>query len=293
MTTWIHALILGIIEGITEFLPVSSTGHLLLAQKLQWAPEQSELFNVVIQSGAVIAVLPLFPERLRQLFRIFREKAARDYIMKVALAFFITGVGGLLMKKFGYELQAATKPIAIALFVGGVAFLVVERWLVNRKTSDVVSWTAAVVVGLAQLIAMAFPGSSRSGSCIIFLLILGLSRPIATEFSFLVGVPTMLAAGAHEIFRELYPHLLSHTPGTHRGGLSGVFKALCHPELDAGSENWKMLALCTLISAVVSFLVVRWLLLYVQTHSFAGFGYYRILLGALVIAMLVTKTIPA
>ncbi len=291
--TWIHALILGIIEGITEFLPVSSTGHLLLAQKLQWAPAQSELFNVVIQSGAVIAVLPLFPERLRQLFRVFHDKDARDYISKVVLAFFITGVGGLLMKKFGYELEAATKPITIALLIGGVAFLVVERWLVNRKASDVVSWAAAVVVGLAQLIAMGFPGASRSGSCIIFLLILGLSRPVATEFSFLVGVPTMLAAGAHEIFQKLYPHLLSHTPGTHRGGLSRIFKGLCHPELDATSENWQMLILCTLISAVVSFAVVRWLLRYVQTHSFVGFGYYRIFMGALVLVMLVTKTIPA
>jgi undecaprenyl-diphosphatase len=268
--TWIHALILGIIEGITEFLPVSSTGHLLLAEKLQWAPKQSDLFNIVIQSGAVIAVLPLFPNRVRQVFRVFHDPVARDYIMKVVLAFFITGVGGFAMEYFGFKLPETVLPIALALIIGGMAFIIVELWLAKRQTSDTVSWAAAVLVGIAQLVAAGFPGTSRSGACILFLLVLGLHRPVATEFSFLVGVPTMLAAG----------------------GLK-IFKALHHPLPGAAPENWKMLALCTLISAVVSFIAVKWLLRYVQTHSFVGFGYYRILLGAAVAVLLFTNTIPA
>ena len=276
MTTWIHALILGIIEGITEFLPVSSTGHLLLAEKLQWAPHQSDLFNIVIQCGAVIAVVPLFPERVRQVFRFFHDPVARDYVLKVTLAFFITGVGGLVMNKLGFKLPETALPITLALIIGGMAFIIIELWLSKRQTSNTVTWTAAVLVGIAQLVAAGFPGTSRSGACIIFLLVLGLNRPLATEFSFLVGVPTMMAAGALKIFEALHPK----------------HDAL-HPVVASAPENWKMLALCTLISAVVSFIAVKWLLRYVQTHSFLGFGYYRILLGAAVAVMLITKTIPA
>ena len=263
MPDWLVIVVLGIIEGITEFLPISSTGHLLLAQSTNWIPRQSDLFNVVIQSGAVIAVIPLFPHRLRQVWACGRDAVARDFVLKVALAFFITAVGGLALDKMGFELPEEILPVALALLVGGALFLMVERWLEGRKVVDEITWKIAALVGAGQLIAAVFPGASRSGTTILMMLALGLSRPAATEFSFLVGIPTMLAAGSLKIFKALY-----------------------HPPPDATPENWGMLALCTVVSAVVSFIAVKWLLGFVQTHTFKGFGWYRIVVGLALLAFL-------
>lgn len=260
MTEWLAVLILGVIEGITEFLPVSSTGHLLLAGK--WLPRQSELFIVVIQSGAVLAVIPLFRERFRQFLFNWREPATRDYALKILSAFFITGVGGLVLKKAGLELPETVLPIAIALIVGGVAFIVIERRLRDQVLKDQVTWAMALAVGGAQLVAAAFPGTSRSGACILLLLILGLSRPLAAEFAFLVGIPTMLAAGGYEIL-----------------------KAVHHTEPGATPENWSMVALGFGASALVSFIAVKWLLRYIQTHTFTAFGWYRIALGVVILLL--------
>src|SRR6185436_8037461 len=127
MPDWLTIVILGIIEGITEFLPISSTGHLLVAE--QWLPRQSDLFNIVIQCGAVLAVLPLFRGRLRQFFFQWREKATRDYLLKILAAFSITGAGGLVLEKKHFKLPEELLPVAVALLAGGVLFLLVERWL--------------------------------------------------------------------------------------------------------------------------------------------------------------------
>jgi undecaprenyl-diphosphatase len=218
MTEWLAVLILGIIEGITEFLPVSSTGHLLLAET--WLPRQSELFIVVIQAGAVLAVIPLFRARFRQFLFNWREPAVRDYALKIVAAFVITGFGGLALKKAGLELPETVIPVAIALIVGGIAFIAIEQRLRNRTLKDEVTWSMALAVGAAQLVAAAFPGTSRSGACILLLLLLGLSRPLAAEFAFLVGIPTMLAAGGYEIL-----------------------KTLQHTGPDVIPENWSMVAL--------------------------------------------------
>lgn len=260
MPIWIAIVILGIIEGITEFLPISSTAHLLIAEN--WLPRQSDLFNIVIQSGAVLAVLPLFPQRLRQFVFQWREPDTLDYALKIIIAFFITAVGGLLLDHFGFELPEALGPVAWAIFLGGLAFLGVEWWLRDRAFSDSVTWTIAVAVGVGQLIAAVFPGASRSGTTILMMLILGLSRPAATEFSFLVGIPTMLAAG----------------------GLK-IFKALIHPVPGAPPEDWAMVGLGFIVSAVVSFIVVKWLLSYVRAHTFNLFGWYRIALGGVLFLM--------
>jgi undecaprenyl-diphosphatase len=261
MPYWVVAIILGIVEGITEFLPVSSTGHLLIAE--HWLPHQSDLFNVVIQCGAVIAVIPLFPERMSQFIHKWREPATRDYLAKLILAFFITGVGGLIMEKVGHKLPEELRPVGWALLIGGVIFVVVEFWLRGKTLSTEITWSIAVAVGLGQLVAAFFPGASRSGTTIMLSLLLGLSRPAATEFSFLVGIPTMLAAGGWEIL-----------------------KALRHHTADAPPENWGMVALTTIISAVVSFIAVKWLLRYVQTHTFFAFGWYRIAVGLAVLFFL-------
>ena len=180
MPDWIAIIILGIIEGITEFLPVSSTAHLLIAQ--HWLPRQSDLFNIVIQSGAVIAVLPLFPDRMRQFIFGWRDRVTQDYALKILLALVITGIGGLLLDKAGFELPEALGPIAWALLLGGIWFLLIEMWFRRRDLHGSVTWTVAAVVGAGQLIAAVFPGTSRSVATILLLLMFGLGRPAATEF---------------------------------------------------------------------------------------------------------------
>ncbi len=260
MPEWLAIVILGIVEGLTEFIPVSSTGHLLLVQHLKGIQPQSELFNIVIQSGAVLAVLPVFRERVGQLAFRWREQATQDYALKIALAFFLTGLGGFALKKAGLKLPETVLPIVSALWCGGLAFLAIEWRLQGKMLKDQVTWTVAVAVGVAQLVAAVFPGTSRSGASILFALLLGVNRPLATEFSFLVGIPTMLAAGGYEIL-----------------------KALHNPPPGAAPENWAMVGLGFAVSAVVSFVAVKWLLRYVQTHTFALFGWYRIALAAVIL----------
>ena len=141
--------------------------------------------------------------------------------------------------------------MAWALLIGGVLFLLVEYILRGKKPTENITWTLAVAVGLGQLVAAIFPGASRSGTTIIIALLLGLTRPAATEFSFLVGIPTMLAASSWKIF-----------------------KSLRHPVADAPLEDWGMVLLASVVAAVVSFVAVKWLLRYVQTHTFIAFGWY-------------------
>ncbi len=258
MPDWFVVVLLGIVEGITEFLPVSSTGHLLIAER--WLHmRQSDLFNVVIQAGAVLAVIPLFHRRFHQFLFRWREKATQDYAAKLALAFVLTGAIGYGLEKKGFTLPEQLAPVAWALLIGGIGFVAVEAWLRGRTLNDQVTWTIAVAVGLGQILAAIFPGASRSGTTILLCLLLGLARPAATEFCFIVGIPTMLAAG----------------------GLK-IFKALHHPPPGTPPENWGAVLLGFVVSAVVSFIAVKWLLRYVQTHTFTLFGWYRIGLALLI-----------
>ena len=262
MPDWIAVIILGMVEGITEFLPISSTGHLLVVER--WLHiRQSDLFNIVIQTGAVLAVVPLFSERLKFLAH-WRAPAARDFLLKILFAFGLTGVGGLILEKLHFKLPEEVAPVAWALMVGGALFVLVEYGLRGKPSPSEVTWLVALVVGVGQLVAAIFPGASRSGTTILLMLVFGLSRPLATEFSFLVGIPTMLAAG----------------------GLK-IFKALRHPHADAtpSPENWGLVLLGTLVAAAVSFVVVKWLLRYVQTHTFTAFGWYRLGLGLTILLL--------
>jgi len=257
MPDWLVVIILGIVEGITEFIPVSSTGHLLIVE--HWiGARQSDLFNVVIQCGAVVAVIPLFRKRIAMLLR-WREPASRQLNLKIFTAFFITAVGGLALDKLGFELPESPLPVAAALLVGGILFIVVELLLKGKMRADQISWLVVLVVAIAQLVAAVFPGASRSGATIIFAMIFGVTRIAATEFSFLVGIPTLLAAGGYKILQALR---------------------------DGAGEDWTLLGIATAISAVVSFLAVKWLLRYVQSHNFISFGIYRIVLAVLLILLL-------
>ena len=257
---WLAVIVLGVIEGVTEFLPVSSTGHLLIAER--WLPRQSDLFNIVIQSGAVLAVIPLFSTRIRQLASNLRDRETRDLWLKIAVAFGLTGAGGLALDRLGLGLPATLLPVVLPLMIGGILFVLVERWLKGRPLTGNITWTIAIAAGIGQLLAAVFPGASRSGMTILAMLVLGLNRPLATEFSFLIGIPTMLAAGGLKIFKSLHD-----------------------PEVDAAPENWGMVALGFVVSAIVSFVVVKWLLRYVQTHTFTVFGWYRIILAAVLLLL--------
>ena len=152
MSDWLITLILGVVEGITEFLPVSSTGHLLLVEHLLKI-HRSDLFNVVIQCGAVIAVLPLFPERLRQIVFRWRDPATRDFVVKLFAAFFITGCGGLVLEKRHFKLPEEILPVAVALLIGGILFLLVERCLKGKVSCSEVTWTVALAGWISGLIA--------------------------------------------------------------------------------------------------------------------------------------------
>lgn len=261
MPALLLAIILGIVEGITEFIPVSSTGHLLIAEHLLNLDPQSflrsDFFNIVIQCGAVLAVLPLFAGRLSMLSR-WHEPASRDLLAKILVAFGITGAGGLVLEKLHFKLPEEVAPVAWALILGGVAFVIVEKLIRHESRHRVITWPVVFAVAFAQLLAAVFPGTSRSGATILFALILGSDRVIATEFSFLVGIPTLLAAGALKIFKGLH-----------------------HPAPDAPHIDWTLTWVAAVVAAVVSFAAVRWLLRYVQTHTFTGFGIYRIVAGVL------------
>lgn len=258
MPDWVTAICLGIIEGVTEFLPISSTGHLLLAEN--WFPRQTDLFNTVVQTGAVLAVILIFTKRIRGLVFEWRTPESQDYLFKLVTAFVITGIGGLTMKKFGFELPESVAPVASATLIGGVIILMIEQWVKARPVTDQVTWRIAIIVGAAQLIAAVFPGASRSGVTIMAALMFGLSRPAATEFSFLLGIPTLLAAGGLQVVSAL----------------------------SDGSDEpiaWGMIGLSSAVAAVTAFAVVRWLLRFVQTHTFNGFAWYRIVLGVVMLLL--------
>jgi len=273
MTDLLAALLLGIIEGITEFLPISSTGHLLIAQ--HWLGARSALFNIAIQAGAIGAVVLIYRKRLWGMAVAFAGHDApaeydplgitatpaqsRDYAFKLLAAFAVTAVGGLLVKALGWELPTQVTPIAWALVIGAVWMLVAEQLAARRAgrlgERIAITWTVAVLVGVAQVVAGVFPGTSRSAATIFVALLAGTTnRAAATEFAFLVGIPTMFAATGYEVL-ELYLD----------GGLGGV--------------AWGELAVAFVASAVTAFVSVKWLLRYIQSHRFTAFAVYRLALG--------------
>ena len=252
MREWLDVLILGVIEGVTEFLPISSTGHMLLAKEwLRYKPD--ELFLAVVQSGAVLAVLMVFTDRMRQIARDWRERETQQFVFKLAAAFLVTALGGLVLKKLDFELPEDPTPVALATLIGGILILWIEWMIRGKNLQDTVTWPVALAIGAGQLLAVIFPGLSRSGTAIMLGLALGIARRPATEFSFLLGIPTLLSAGALKSYEALRESQIT--------------------------VDWLLIAWGTLIAAVTAFIAVKWLLRFVQSHTFNGFGWYRIILG--------------
>ena len=273
MNDRLAALLLGIIEGITEFLPISSTGHLLIAER--WLGHRSDLFNVAIQAGAILAVVLIYRRRLLGLLAAFAGRdmtapydplgidispqKAREYGFKLLVAFGVTAVGGLAVKALGWELPDTVRPIAWALIIGAVWMVIAEQLAARRAARDgersAISWTTAILVGIAQVVAGVFPGTSRSAATIFVALLAGTtSRAAATEFAFLVGIPTMYAASAYEIAKQF--------------------------QTGAAGEDWTALSIAFIASTITAFIAVKWLLHYIQSHRFTAFAVYRLALGA-------------
>lgn len=250
----LEAIVLGIVEGVTEFLPISSTGHLLILQ--HWLERRSDLFNVAIQSGAIVAVTLVYRHRILELARGWREPEPRDYLIKLFSAFVVTAVLGLGAKLAGAELPETVTPVAFALIIGGLVILVAEFYARHHVPAEHATWTVVFAVGVAQVVAGVFPGTSRSAAAIFAAMFAGLTlRPRAAEFAFLVGIPTMFAATAYELANTL---------------LDGAA---------AAAEAWDELAAAFATAAVTGFAAVKWLLAFISRHTFVAFAWYRIALG--------------
>ena len=268
MPDWLASIILGLIEGLTEFIPVSSTGHLLIAEDFMLRhgvlaemlanPVQKELFTIIIQSAAALALVPLFWKKFSGMMFRWQEAANRDLLLKLGTAFLLTCGVGMAMKKAGLELPESAAPVAWATLIGGVVIFAVEGFCRGRKMTETLAWPIVIAFAIGQIIAMIFPGASRSGSTIMLALALGLARPAATEFSFLLGVPTLLAAGGYELLKA-----------AKAGELADL--------------NWTHLTLALIASGLSAFVVVRWLIRFVQGHTFNGFAWYRVGLGVILL----------
>jgi len=256
---YISSIILGIIEGITEFLPISSTGHLIIAE--QWLGVRSDTFNIVIQAGAILAVTIIYWRRLLDLLLGWRDPANRDYAFKLIAAFLITAVLGLIVKKMGFELPETATPVAWALIIGGIWMIFAEWAAARRPPSSHITWLVAILVGIAQVVAGVFPGTSRSGATIFVAMLAGTAnRAAATEFAFLVGIPTMYAASAFSLLKTFKD-----------GG--------------AANEDWTALGIAFVVSTIVAFIAVKWLLAYIRSNRFTVFAIYRIILGVVLLGM--------
>jgi undecaprenyl-diphosphatase len=251
----LKALILGIVEGITEFLPISSTGHLIVASDLVNYPAASRAtFEIFIQLGAILAVVWLYHQPLLDLVRRAPSDApARDLLGKVALAFLpAAGVGFLFHHAIEEHLFSPTV-VAITLIVGGVIIIALERraWHFDVQAIEATGWTQALGVGGAQVLSL-IPGVSRAGATIIGGMLGGLNRPAATQFSFYLSIPTLFAASLYSLFKARH---------------------------DLVASDALPLAVGFVTSFIAALIVVRVFINFVRSHDFTGFGYYRIAAG--------------
>jgi undecaprenyl-diphosphatase len=261
------ALLLGIIEGLTEFLPISSTGHLIIAgQLLGFTDDKAKVFEIAIQLAAILAVVWEYRRRLAHvLVSMTREPVSQRFALNLIVAFMPAAVIGLLFVKQIKTYLFHPLVVATALVVGGVLILWAERrkHVVRVQTVDEMRWQDALKVGFAQVLAM-IPGTSRSGATIIGGLFFGLSRRAATEFSFFLAIPTMFAATLYDVYKHRELFSLSDIPMFAVGGVA---------------------------SFVSAFLCVRWLLRYVSSHDFTPFAWYRIVFGLVILLTAYTGVI--
>jgi undecaprenyl-diphosphatase len=270
-TLALKAALMGIVEGLTEFLPISSTGHLILAGSLlNFTGETAKVFEIAIQTGAMLAVIWEYRQRLAATVTgLATEPAARRFALNLLVAFMPAAVLGLLLGKVVKEHLFHPVPVALAFIVGGLIILWVERRhrvqfgerdlegprRARVETVDQMSRLDALKVGLVQCLAL-IPGTSRSGATIIGAMLFGFSRKCATEFSFFLGIPTLMGAGAYSVWKQRDLLQWSDLP---------------------------MFAIGTVFAFFSAWLCIRWLIRYVSTHDFTVFAWYRIIFGLVVL----------
>jgi undecaprenyl-diphosphatase len=260
---YLTAVILGIVEGLTEFLPISSTGHLILAgDLLGYTDEKAKVFEIAIQTGAMLAIVWEYRRRFAgALLGAFSDAKAQRFILNLIVAFIPAAVLGLAFGSLIKKHLFFAVPVALAFIIGGIIILWVEKYYTRDREPrvqdvDDMTWQDALKVGIAQTFAL-IPGTSRSGATIIGGMLFGLSRKVATEFSFFLAVPTLVAAGAYSLAKN---RALLSTADT------GFF------------------AVGFVTAFISAFICVRWLLRYITTHDFTVFAWYRIAFGLVVLA---------
>jgi undecaprenyl-diphosphatase len=267
----IKAVVMGVVEGLTEFLPISSTGHLILAGALLgFDDEKAKVFDIAIQTGAIFAVILVYWQKIRStLVDLPTQRQAQQFALNVLIAFLPAVVLGLL---FGKVIKAHLfTPVVVAttFIVGGFIILWAEKRqaiggnAVRITDTDDMTWKDALKVGLVQCLAMV-PGTSRSGATIIGGMLLGLSRKAATDFSFYLAIPTLIGAGAYSLYKERALLSMADVP---------------------------MFSVGLVVSFLSAWICVRWLLRFIASHSFVGFAYYRIAFGIVVLFTAWTGTV--
>ncbi|MCD8338860.1 MAG: undecaprenyl-diphosphate phosphatase [Burkholderiales bacterium] len=265
---FIKAVILGIVEGLTEFLPVSSTGHLIVVGSLlDYTGAEADTFYIAIQAGAIVAVCWHYRVRLMQICKgLFIDPSQQKLAWNTIIAFLPAAVIGVMVAKYIQLWLFNPIAVATALVVGGVIILIVEHYQ-DKKTyhprvqnMDDMTWIDALKIGFLQCLAM-IPGTSRSGATIIGGLVIGLSRTAATEFSFFLAIPTIFGATVYDLWKS-------------RDILS--------------ANSLPMISVGFIVSFFSALLVVRWLLQYVAKHDFSAFGWYRIFFGGVILLTWIT-----
>lgn len=257
----LKAVVLGIIEGATEFLPVSSTGHLIVASEwLGLGGERGKTFDIFIQLGAILAIVWIYRASLQQTARAAREdRQSRRFFVNLAIAFFPIAIVGFLTHDWIKTVLFNSKVVALALVIGGLAILLIESMHPPKRVETVadISERTAFGIGLAQMLAL-IPGTSRSGATIMGGYALGLSRRAATEFSFFLAIPVMFAATLFDLFKSWHVLTVADVP---------------------------IFAIGFAVSFVTAVVVVRGFLTYIARHSFTAFAFYRIVFGVLLLVL--------
>jgi undecaprenyl-diphosphatase len=284
LNVYIISVILGIVEGLTEFLPVSSTAHLRIAEammKINLDDAYWKMYTIVIQAGAILALLLLFMARILEFWRTFPRGERRDRtifthpLSLTIIAFICTSIPALALKKWSDRNLSSLTVIAIALLAGGIIMWAVDAWASRFEPNTVhveeMSFGQSVWIGLCQSLSAIFPGTSRSMSTIAAGQLVGMDRPTALEFSFLLSIPTMLAATGYDLLKEIHPSKAALAAG----------QAAAYVTMTG--ERWIVLAIGFVVSFIVAFGVVEWFLMWVRRHGFTVFAVYRIILGILLL----------
>lgn len=285
MNVYIQSVLLGIVEGLTEFLPVSSTAHLRITEALMRIPLDDaywKMYTIVIQAGAILALLLLYLQRIVAFIHSFPRGESGDRtifnhpISMTFFAFVCTSIPALALKKWSDRNLGSLTVIALALLIGGIVMWAIDAWTSRFEpmTNHVeeMGLGQAIWIGLCQSLSAIFPGVSRSMSTIASGQVAGLSRPSALEFSFLLSIPTMLAATGYDLIKELHGSKAA----------AAVGDAAAHVTMTG--ERWIVLGIGFAVSFIVALGVVEWFLMWVRKHGFTVFAVYRIIVGIVLLA---------